>query len=161
MARQPDVQYIQMYQYGSTAYKLQPAPPVKKNTYHLPEQVAKPRPVRRTLLEPMSLCAIALACVMLLTMVIGMLQVGELTSRHRELEDRIDVLQAQRADLQKTYEAAYDLHQVELRARQIGLVAADEAVHVSMGPIETVAQEEPGIAQRVKAVWNELFAKAP
>ena len=161
MLRQPDIQYIQMYQYGSTAYKLQPSAPVKKNPYQLPEQVAKPRPVRRTLLEPLSLCAIALACVMLLTMVVGMLQVGELTSRHRELENHIDVLQAQRADLQKSYEDAYDLHQVEIRARQIGLVAADEAVHVPMGKLETVPREEPGLAQRVKAVWDELFAKAP
>ena len=161
MARQPDIQYIQAYNYGNTARKLAPQPHVRKEKYQLPQQRPHRQQVRQAMLDPLSLCAIAVASVMLVAMLIGMFRVGELVSRRQELEQYIGVLQEQRADLQKTYEESYDLHQVELRARQMGLVPGDEIQHVQMGTINTQPQQGPGITDRLAAFFSELFAKAP
>lgn len=161
MARQPDVQYIQMYNYGSTAKKLDPRPQVRKQKYQLPEQQPQKAPVRQKILDPLSVCAMAVAAVMLVAMLIGLLQVGELTGRHQELTEYIEVLQSKRADLQKTYESTYDLTQVEFRARQMGMIAADEAVQIQMGTVDPEPEQTTGFWERMDQLFDELFAKAP
>lgn len=161
MAKQPDIQYIQMYNHGSTARKLAPQPQYRKEKYRLPEQRSVQQQVKRSVLDPLSLCAMAVAGFMLIAMLVGMVRVGELTSQRQELENYIDVLQQQRADLQMVYENSYDLAQVEQRARQMGLVSADEVAQVQMGAVDPDSQEEPGFADRMTALFDELFAKAP
>lgn len=161
MARQPDVQYIQMYNYGSTAQKLAPRPRYRKEKYQLPEQHSQPRQAKQKLLDPLSVCAIVVASVMLVAMLIGMFRIGALTSTRQELEEHIGVLQEERADLQKAYEGAYDLEQVEQRARQMGLVYPNEVYHVQMGAVEVETPREPSFGERLSAFFSELFAKAP
>jgi hypothetical protein len=161
MARQPDVQYIQMYNYGSTAHKLAPRPRYRKEQYQLPEQKPLGQKAKRTVFDPLSVCAIAVACVMLITMLVGMFRVAELSERQQELEGYVDQLREQRADLQKTYEDTYDLAQVEQRARQMGLVYSNEVYHIQMGTAKPIPQEEPGFTDRLAALFDELFAKAP
>lgn len=161
MARQPDVQYIQMYNYGSTAKKLAPRPQYRREKYQLPEQQPQIRQVKPAILDPLAICSIVVACVMLVAMLIGMFRVSELTSTRQSLEEHIGVLQEQRADLQKAYEGAYDLEQVEQRARQMGLVYPNEVYHVQMGAVELESPQEPSLGERLVALFNELFAKAP
>ena len=112
-------------------------------------------------MDPLSICAVTVACVMLVAMLIGMFRVGELTGRCQELDQYIDVLQEQRADLQRVYEESYDLHLVEQRARQMGLVPADEVQRIRIEAAPTVSQQKTGIFDRMTAFFEELFAKAP
>ncbi len=161
MARQPDVQYVQMYNYGNTARKLAAQPQHRKESYRLPDQKPHRQQVKQATLDPLSVCAIVVAGVMLIAMLVGMFHVAELSGQRQELETYIDVLQEQRADLQKTYERSYDLAQVEQRARQMGLVYANEVYHVPMGTVEPAVQEETGFVDRLSAWFDELFAKAP
>lgn len=161
MARQPDIQYIQMYNYGSTAQKLAPRPQYRKDQYQLPTQQPRRQQVKQAVLDPLSVCAIAVVVVMVLAMLIGMLRVGELSSTNQQLQEYLDVLQEQRADLQKNYESTYDLAQVEQRARQMGLVYPNEVFHVQMEAVEPVVEETPGLWQQLRALFDELFAKAP
>ena len=161
MARQPDVQYIQMYNYGSTAKKLAPRPQYRREKYQLPEHQPQRQQVKQSILDPLSICSIVVACFMLVAMLIGMFRVSELTGTRQELEEHIGVLQEQQADLQKAYEGAYDLEQVEQRARQMGLVYANEVYHVQMGNVEPETQQEPSFGERLSALLDELFAKAP
>lgn len=161
MARQPDVQYIQMYNYGSTAKKLAPRPQYRREKYQLPEQQPRRQIVKQSILDPLSICSIVVASIMLIAMLIGMFRVSELTGTRAALEEHIDVLQEQQADLQKAYESAYDLEQVEQRARQMGLVYGNEVYHVQMGAVEPETQQEPSFGERLTALLEELFAKAP
>ena len=154
MARQPDIQYIQMYNYGSTAQKLAPRPRYRKDQYQLPTQQPHRQQVSRVKLEPLPVCAIAVTFVLLISMLLGMVRVGELSNANQQLQE-------QRVGLQKDYEGAYDLAQVEQRARQMGLVYANEVFHVQMGSVEPVIEQTPGIWQRLTALFDELFAKAP
>lgn len=161
MARQPDIQYIQFYNYGSTAPKLAPRNSYRKEKYQLPEHRPMAQQAKHTVLDPLSVCAIVVAGFMLITMLVGMFRVGELTSRRQELEGYIGVLQQQNAELELAYEQSYDLTQVEQRARQMGLVSKDEVAHVQMGPVELVQEQTPSFADRFYAFFDELFAKAP
>ena len=161
MARQPDIQYVQVYHYGNTARKLAPKPQAHKEKYRLPEQQPRRQQVRQAVMDPLSICAVTVACVMLVAMLIGMFRVGELTGRCQELDQYIDVLQEQRADLQRVYEESYDLHLVEQRARQMGLVPADEVQRIRIEAAPTVSQQKTGIFDRMTAFFEELFAKAP
>lgn len=161
MARQPDIQYVQMYNYGSTAQKLAPRPQYRKDQYQLPTQQPRRQQVKQAMLDPLAVCAIAVAVVMMVAIFVGMLRVGELSIARQELQEHIDVLQEQRADLQKNYESTYDLAQVEQRARQMGLVYANEVFHIQMETVDPVTEQEPGFAQRLADLFDELFAKAP
>lgn len=167
MARQPDIQYIQMYNYGSTARKLEPQAPAKKKRYELPTPGARSaRNLQRKeetgiVLDPLSVCAVAVAAVLLVCLLLGMLQVGTLNSRRQELEGYISTLQSQRADLQRTFDESYDLQQVERRAREMGLVPAAQARHVAIEAPTFETVEEPGFWAKTKAMFSELFAKAP
>ena len=161
MARQPDIQYIQFYNYGSTAPKRAPRNSYRKEKYQLPEHRPMAQKAKHTVLDPLSVCAIVVAGFMLITMLVGMFRVGELTSRRQELEGYISVLQQQNAELELAYEQSYDLTQVEQRARQMGLVSKDEVAHVQMGPVELVQEQTPSFADRFYAFFDELFAKAP
>lgn len=158
MARQPDIQYVQMYQYGNTARKLELLTPARKR-YELPSQQSRHQQVRKPVWSLLDVCSVAVAVFMLFAMVIGLLQVGVLSSRQQELQTYIDTLTQERADLQVAYENAYDLEQVEQRALQMGLVDGSRALHVSVEgavlPEET--QPQSGLAD----VIAELFAKAP
>jgi hypothetical protein len=98
---------------------------------------------------------------MLIAMLIGMFRVGELTGRRQELEQYVDVLQEQRADLQKSYEESYDLHLVEQRARQMGLVPGDEVQHIRLGTLNAEPEQSISVADKLVALFDELFAKAP
>lgn len=160
MARQPDIQYIQMYNYGSTARKIAPRPQARKEKYQLPEQLPRKAQVRQKLLDPLSVCAIALACVMLVALVIGVSQLGELTVRRYELRQHIETLDRQQANLHKLYEETYDFREVEFRAYQMGMIGGDEAVHVQMDAVNPEPQQEPGFMEQLQQLFEELFAKA-
>lgn len=155
MARQPDIQYVQIYQYGNTARKLERLTPARKH-YELPSQQSR-RQVKKPVCSLLDVCSVAVAVFMLFTMVIGLLQVGVLSNRQQELQTYIDTLTKERADLQVAYENAYDLELVEQRAQQMGLVNGSQALHVSVeGTVLPQETQQPGLAE----IFAELFAKA-
>lgn len=161
MARQPDIQYIQMYNYGSTARKVAPRPQAQKEKYQLPEQQPRKVQTQKKLLDPLSFCAVAVSCVILVALAIGVFRLGELTTRRYELQQHIEVLQRKQAGLYQDYEEICDFQQVEQRARQMGMIGGNEAVHVQMGAVNPEPQQEPGFLDRMEQLFDELFAKAP
>lgn len=161
MARQPDIQYVQMYNYGNTARKLELKAPVQKKKYELPGQLPQRQREKRPVCTLLDVCSIAVAVFMLFAMVIGLLQVGVLSDRQQALQAHIETLQQERAGLQVAYEKAYDLEQVEQRARQMGLVDGSEAVHISMEAPVISEEPEPTFWDRLAETFAELFAKAP
>lgn len=158
MARQPDIQYVQMYHYGSTARKLELLTPERKH-YRLPTQQPKRQQVKKPSFTALEVCSVAVAVFMLFAMTIGLLQVGIMSSRQQELQVYMDTLTAECADLRVAYENAYDLEQVEQRALQMGLVDGAQAHHVSLegSVLPQEPEQQPGIAE----ILEELFAKAP
>lgn len=157
MARQPDIQYVHLYQYSNTARKLDLLTPAGK-PYELPTQQPKHKKAKKPTVSVLEVCSAVVCAFVLLAMVIGLLKVGVLASRQQELKSYIETLTAECADLQVAFENTYDLEQVEQRARQMGLVESTQAAHVTLEAI-TVPQEPE--TDTWSDAWAELFAKAP
>ena len=155
MAGKMEIQYVNFYIDGSTARQLEPKQPKKK-------RARLPRPVRqrriRIYVDPLALCSIAVAVVMLVLMVAGLSQMQASYTREAELEQYVSQLQGENAGLRATYEAGYDLEEVEKLALYMGMVPAQsvEQVPITVTMPETV--EEPTLWEKISTFFGELFA---
>lgn len=131
MARQHDIQYIRVYTPGSAAHKLEyPAQPAPKPRTQLP----KPRPeqVRVVRLEPLAWCAIAVAAVLLVLILVSFVRLCLLQNEITELSRYVDELAAQQQALEQTYHGSYNLLQVYETALELGLVPVDQVTHMPL-----------------------------
>lgn len=157
MARQPDIQYIRYYTDGSAARKIEPAPKKK-------ERVGLPQPrVRRDQrvvvhVDPVSVCALLVAAIMLIAMAVGMIRLGIANSQAKEMEGYVSQLQSQSAKLDTEYYGSFELADVEQQALELGMVPKDQLQHVTVDV--QIPQEEPelGFWQEVGLFFRELFA---
>lgn len=156
MARQPDIRYVQFYTYGTAAQKLQ-SPPKKKKA-QLPKPEVQKQQQRIIYVDPLALCAMAAAVIMLIAMVVGMIRLGADSIRGNDLEERISQLQQENANLKKTFLEKYDTESVEEFARINGMISAEEAKHVQLEYTIPQAQPEPGFWEDMKFFFSELFA---
>lgn len=150
MARQPDIQYIQFYTAGSAARKLEPVARPAKNGAKLPEvrrRVTKRKVIR---IDPVSLCAMCVAAVMLVVMAIGMLELGQLSGQADAMTQYAKQLSAENTQLRASYRAGYDLTDVEQKALDMGFVPKDQLQHV------TVKAEVPPVEAKPTA-WQEFW----
>lgn len=148
MARQPDIQYVKYYTAGSAARKIEFKQPVKKNV-SLPQP--KVRREQKTVihLDPISLCALVVAAVMLMAMAIGMIQLGSVNAEADKLEGYVADLQSENVRLHKEYESGYDLEAVRQEALAMGMVPMDQVEQITIDV--RIAQPEPE-----PTVWEEF-----
>ena len=157
MARQPDIRYVQFYTYGSAAQKLEPVPKQKKKV-QLPKPKAQKEQQRVVYVDPLALCAMAAAVVLLIAMVVGMIRLGANSIRSNELQTQVTQLQQENASLKKTFLENYDAESVEEFARINGMISAAEAEHVPLEYTIPQAEQEPGFWENVGFFFSELFA---
>lgn len=149
MARQPDIQYVQFYTAGSAARKLEPVQNPAKKHVELPK--LRPRVDKRKVIriDPVSVCAVCVAAVMLIAMAVGMLEYGQLIQQADAMEQYAAQLSAENAQMYATYRSGYDLKDVEQKALDMGLVPESELRHV------TVKVEVPPVEAELTS-WQEF-----
>lgn len=127
MARRNNERYVRYYTFGSTAAKLDKA----ERKAALPEYKTnkKREPIA---VDPVSLLGNAVAIVLALLMLVGMLQVAGTTAQVRELQTQVTALEMEQQMLREQYASGYDLEEVRVAAESMGMVPADEAVRVSV-----------------------------
>ncbi len=130
MAKKSDIQYIRLYTSGSAALSVDFATPVKKPKTRLP----KPRIEKKLLIrvDPVALCGILVAAVMLVLMVVGVFQFLAAGREVARLEATVARLEAQNAALRADYAAGYDLNAVKQMALALGLVPVSQVRHISI-----------------------------
>ncbi len=157
MANKTDVRYIQFYTDGSAARQITHTPSPKK------KRQAKPvrQPVKKLTLniDPLAICGIVVAAVMLVLMLVGL---ADMRSAQREAEQMaryVAELEAENNYLTETYAAGYDPAEIERQARQLGMIPAGEAERIPI-PVAAVPEEVPEetLWQRIRAFFTELFA---
>lgn len=158
MARQPDIRYVQIYNPGSTARKLEVLPRQPKRNAELPKPKKEKRSVRVIYVDPLALCAMAAAGALLIAMVVGMIRLGTAQSRTQELEQYASVLQQENAALREEFQSAYDPETVQEHAKLSGLIPAEEAERVSLELTIPQPPEEPGFFEKIGLFFSELFA---
>ena len=138
MARKYNERYVRYYTFGSTAAKLdRDERRAALPKYKSPEK-RKPIPV-----DPIALVGNVVAVVLAVLMLIGMAQVAHTTAQVRELETQVISLEMEQELLQQKYESGYDLNEIRVAAESMGMVPAEEAVHISVNvPAETVVTQQ-------------------
>ena len=155
MARYPDVQYINAFVSGSMAYQCAPAPKRKKVT--LPKQKKKNKIVISV--DPAALVGIALAFVCMIMLVGGFMRLQDAKAETAQLESYIADLKTENKQLQDTYDAGYDLEEVEKIAIAIGMVPKTEVTTVTIDtPITLEEPEEPTGWEAFWSFLTGLFA---
>ena len=154
MARRPDVQYIQYCTDGSLA--LQPEP-VKTAA---PKPVRKPAKRKRKNLyvDPLAICGITLAVVMLVLMLVGMGQLRAAEARTELLRDQLADLRQENGRLQADFEEKVDLDKIRWQAEALGLVPVDQVEHITVKAPVYQEQTEPEGWEKFYSFLVGLFA---
>ena len=106
MARKAEVRYINFYNVGSSAYKLDVMPAPKKQAAPSPKQ----RKTRKILLkvDPIAFAGVVLAFVMLIMMVVGLFQLGSAKRQASQMQSYVRQLEAENRVLDAQYRAGFD-----------------------------------------------------
>ena len=130
MARQWDIQYINAYVSGTTAYQVQPVVPKKKKPVHLP----KPRKEKRIpiAVDPVAIMSIAVALVLAVALLVSFVELGVTIQKNQQMEAYLQQLQEDNQRLQEQYEAGYDLDYIRETALAMGLVPMEQVQHIQM-----------------------------
>jgi cell division protein FtsL len=159
MARQPDIQYVRYYTSGSAARKIEPQPEKKKKNPVAPQRPRVRREKKTVIhLDPISVLAVMVAGIMLITMAVGMLRLGAVNAEVKAMDDYVAQLQQENTALRQEYEAGYDLKDVEQKALEMGLVPIEQVEHVTVELPEISVEEEPTFWEKGAAFFSELFA---
>ena len=154
MVQKPKVQYVgQFYVHGSAAAKLE-QPPKPKTALPL----AKLQKIEKIYVDPVALVGILVAVVMLVTMVVGTLQIKEDWLAYERMSSYVSSLNKQNAELLQTYHDSYDLEDIRIKASALGLVPKSEAQRISVAV--TMPEPEPEVSRidEIKGFLEGLFA---
>lgn len=154
MARKYNERYVRYYTFGSTAAKLdRDERRAALPKYKSPE---KRKPIA---VDPVALVGNVVAIVLAVLMLIGMAQVAHTTAQVRELETQVISLEMEQELLQQKYESGYDLNEVRVAAESMGMVPAEEAIHISVNvPAETVVTQQLSWWDSMLLSLRQLFA---
>ena len=135
MARNNYDRYVRFYTFGSTAVKVENP----QHTAKLPQyqKSAKRKPIP---FDPVAFLGSVVAVVLAVLMVVGFVQVAATNAQVRELETQIMGLEQQEQMLLDKYYSSFDLDEVRAAAESMGMVKAEDAVHVR---VQVPAQELP------------------
>ena len=138
MALQADVQYVKYPVNGTAAWKVEGTTQHNNVTpvYH------RRRTERKVIaVDPVALCGIVLAVVMLVAMVTGLVQYRHSMQKTLQMSQYVQMLEQENVQLQQTYEEGYDLDEILQIALDAGMVPAENMQRVRLG-MEPPQQEE-------------------
>ncbi len=156
MARQPEIQYINAYVSGSMAYQLEAQPVRKKKKVRLPKARREKKLV--VALDPVALCGIMVAVVMLVLLFAGFFRLRYARQEAYVLQNYVSTLEQQNQKLHDTYTSGYDLEEIERIALAMGMVPSYQVPNI---PVEVVVPHEapePTAWESFCAFLTGLFA---
>ena len=155
MARKPDIQYVRYYTDGSAARQLEVYSPRKNKT-------AAPRPRKQKgyviYVDPLAVGGILLAAVMLVMMLVSSIRLVVARQELSNAQAYVTTLTQSNEQLRKTYDASYDLEEVEKSALALGMIPISQATTIYVDVEEEKIVEEPTFWERVSMKLAELFA---
>lgn len=155
MARKPDIQYVRYYTDGSAARQLEVYSPRKNKT-------TAPRPRKQKgyviYVDPLAVGGILLAAVMLVMMLVSSIRLVVARQELSDAQAYVTTLTQSNEQLRKTYDASYDLEEVEKSALALGMIPISQATTIFVDVEEEEIVEEPTFWERVSMKLAELFA---
>ena len=162
MAKKPDIQYIsQFYVPGSEAQVIEFKPKQQ------PRQQRKPKPVQPQAVpekkvalrvDLASVCGLIVAAAMLVCLVVGAFQYLAVCAEHRNMVDKVIMLQNEYVGLRQEYQAGYDVEEVTRMAEAMGMVHQDDLQTVSIRAEVPTPEAEPTWWENTCWFFEGLFA---
>ena len=154
MARNTTERYVRYYTFGSTAAKLDR----RERKAALPEYKT-PEKRKPIAVDPIALVGSAVAVLLAVLMLVGFAQVAHTSAQVNKLETQVMTLELEQEQLRQKYENGYDLEEVRAAAESMGMIPAEDAIHVRVElPGETVGIETLSWWDSVMLSLRRFFA---
>lgn len=157
MNQKPKIQYVgQFYVHGSEAKQLQMQEAKRQAKTKLP--LARIQKIEKVYVDPVALAGIAVAVVMLVTMVLGAVQIKRDWDQYERVSAYVSQLKKENARLNHAYRLSYDLEDIKSKALAMGLVPKSDLEPVTV--TVTIPQREPELTRidEIRLFLEGLFA---
>ena len=157
MNQKPKIQYVgQFYVHGSEARALQLQEEKRQAKTKLP--LAQIQKIEKIYIDPVALAGIAVAVVMLVTMVLGAIQIKRDWDQYERVSSYVSELKKENARKNHAYRLSYDLEDIKSKALAMGLVPKNELQ--TMAVTVTVPEHEVELTrmEEAKLFLEGLFA---
>lgn len=156
MARKAEVRYVNFYNVGSTAYKLDAIPTPKKQPAPMPRQRKRKKIVLR--LDPVAVGGMLLSFVMVIMMAAGLFRLVSTQRESARMQTYVQQLESENKVLDAQYHANYDPEEIRQIATQMGMIPMEHAQHVQIIVPEAQPAQTPTVWDRVYTFLAGLFA---
>lgn len=157
MVRKPDIQYVhEFYVHGSEAKVIELKPRRRVIKTILPK-VAPDKSIKIGV-DPIALCGIVVAAVMMVMMFVGCFQYLDAYKEHQEMVSSVISLQNQNVVKRNEYESKYDLEDIRQKALALGMIPVEEAEVVYINPVVPQPEPEPTVWEDIAWFVDGLFA---
>ena len=148
--------YIQFYTPGTAAVKVA----VQEEQYWLP--ISEPKKEKKTIIriDPISVVGFVVAVCMLILLAVGVNQMNAARREVNALEHYIAQLTAENHALEETYNAGYELWDIEQKAINMGLIPVEEVetYHIYVPATYVQVSETPTGWAKITTYLTSLFA---
>ena len=161
MAQKYDILYVNFYTDGSAARKVAPAAPA---TQPRKNPAAKRQQKTVIYLDPVAVCSIMMAVVLLVFMAIGLTQFQNARAEAQAMEAYVEKLTAEKEAISEEFYDSVDLESVEKTAVTLGMIPKAEAKTICVESPITDAQQirieepTPNIWEQFLTFLTNLFA---
>jgi hypothetical protein len=156
MNQKPKIQYVgQFYVHGSEARKLQQEEKRQAKT-KLP--LVRIQAIEKIYVDPVALAGIAVAVMMLVTMVLGAIQLKKDWDQYERVSAYVSELKKENARMNHLYRSSYDLEDIRSKAENMGLVPVSELQTMTVTVTVPVPEPEPTRMEEIRSFMEGLFA---
>ena len=156
MERKPEIQYVgRFYVQGSTAPQI--AEKQKKKKAALPRLKRQSQKV--IYVDPVALCGMAVAAVMLVVLVLGAVRLEKSWERYNQVSESVSQLRRENALLEHNYRTYFDLESVRSSAEALGMIPREEAQNATVWVSMPLPKAEPTVWDDIVWFFRGLFAK--
>ena len=157
MTRKPVIQYVgQFYVHGSEARQLELLEKKKQPKTKLP--IAKLETIEKIYVDPVALVAIGVALLLLVTMVMGMLQLKDDWTAYQVMQEHVDTLRVSNHEKVEAYRGSYDLKDIQVKALAMGMIPKAEAEQMTLKIHISRPEPEMTWLEEVRWFLGGLFA---
>ena len=157
MNQKPKIQYVgQFYVHGSEARQLQLQEQKRQAKTKLP--LARIQKIEKIYVDPVALAGIAVAVVMLVTMVLGAIQIKRDWDQYERVSAYVSELKRENARISHAYRSSYDLEDIKSKALAMGLVPKSELETMSVTVTVPLPEPELTRLEEIEYFLEGLFA---
>jgi len=155
--QKPKIQYVgQFYVHGSEARALQLQEEKRQAKTRLP--LARIQKIEKIYVDPVALVGIVTAVVILVTMVLGAVQIKRDWDQYEQVSAYVSELKRENARLSHVYRSSYNLEDIETKALAMGMVPKSELQTMSVTVTVPAPEVKLTRMEEMKLFLEGLFA---